>query len=42
MLALVNRNLKIFFKDKAILLFSFVGILIVLGLYVLFLGNVTF
>jgi multidrug/hemolysin transport system permease protein len=42
MLALVNRNLKIFFKDKAILLFSLVGILIVLGLYVLFLGNVTF
>ena len=42
MLSLVSRNLKIFFKDKTILFFSLLGVLIVLGLYVLFLGNVAF
>lgn len=38
--ALVSRNLKIFFKDKAVLLPSLIAPLILLFLFILFLGNV--
>ena len=41
MLSLVIRNLKIFFRDKTSVFFSLLGVLIVFGLYILFLGNVT-
>ena len=41
MLNLVIRNLKIFFRDKAAVFFSLLGVFIVFGLYILFLGDVT-
>lgn len=39
MKGLVIRNLKVFFKDKSAVFFSLLGVLIVVGLYVLFLGD---
>jgi len=42
MITLIQRNLKLFFKDKTVVLFSLLSTLIVLGLYILFLGQVTF
>lgn len=39
MKGLVVRNLKVFFKDKSAVFFSLLGVLIVVGLYVLFLGD---
>jgi len=41
MLNLIIRNLKIFFRDKTAVFFSLLGVFIVFGLYILFLGNVT-
>ncbi len=40
MKSIVLRNLKIFFRDKAAVFFSLLGVLIVIGLYILFLGDV--
>lgn len=37
--ALTTRNLKLFFRDKALVFFSFLSILIVFGLYVFFLAD---
>jgi multidrug/hemolysin transport system permease protein len=42
MLTLIKRNLKLFFKDKTVVMFSLLSTLIVLGLYILFLGKATF
>ena len=42
MITLIQRNLNLFFKDKTVVLFSLLSTLIVLGLYILFLGRVTF
>lgn len=39
MKGLVIRNLKVYFKDKSAVFFSLLGVLIVVGLYVLFLGD---
>lgn len=39
MLGLIKRNLKLFFKDAGAVLFSVFGVLIVLLLYVFFLGD---
>ncbi|NLZ61460.1 MAG: ABC transporter permease [Acholeplasmataceae bacterium] len=35
----MKRNLKIFFRDRAAVFFSLLGVLIIIGLYVLFLGD---
>ncbi len=40
MIALLNRNIKLFFRDKSTVFFSLLGVLIVFGLYILFLGDV--
>lgn len=40
MRSLVARNLKVFFRDRASVFFSLLAVLIILGLYVLFLGDV--
>lgn len=40
MKSIVLRNLKIFFRDKAAVFFSLLGVFIVIGLYILFLGDV--
>ncbi|WP_069999108.1 ABC transporter permease [Cellulosilyticum sp. I15G10I2] len=40
MLNLAQRNLKIFFRQKSTVFFSLLGIFVIIGLYVLFLGNV--
>ena len=40
MIAFMKRNLKIYFRDKAAVFFSLLGVFIVIGLYVLFLGDV--
>lgn len=40
MIALAKRNLKIFFRDRASVFFSLLGVFIIIGLYVLFLGDV--
>ena len=40
MLNFAQRNLKIFFRQKSAVFFSLLGVLIVIGLYVLFLGDV--
>lgn len=37
--ALVIRNLKLYFRDKAAVFFSLLGVLIIILMYVLFLGN---
>lgn len=39
MKGLISRNLKIFFRDKGAVIFSLLGVLIVAGLYILFLGD---
>ncbi len=36
---LIKRNLKLFFRDRASVFFSFLAVFIIIGLYVLFLGN---
>lgn len=38
-LQLIKRNLKIFFRDKASVFFSLLGVFIIIGLYVIFLGK---
>ncbi len=38
--ALTIRNLKLFFRDKPLVFFSFLSVIIILGLYVLFLGDI--
>lgn len=40
MLTFVGRNLKVFFRDKTAVFFSLLAVFIVLGLYLLFLGDV--
>jgi len=40
MKALIERNLKVFFRDKASVFFSLMAVLIIFGLYMLFLGDV--
>jgi len=40
MKSLIVRNLKVFFRDRAAVFFSLLSILIIFGLYVLFLGEV--
>lgn len=40
MISFVNRNLKVFFRDKTAVFFSLLAVLIVLGLYIFFLGDV--
>jgi len=39
-LSLSVRNLRLFFRDKALVFFSFLSVIIILGLYVLFLGEI--
>lgn len=39
-LALSLRNLRLFVRDKALVFFSFLSVIIILGLYVLFLGEI--
>jgi multidrug/hemolysin transport system permease protein len=39
-LALSKRNLRLFVRDKALVFFSFLSVIIILGLYVLFLGEI--
>ena len=34
------RNLRVFFKDKTAVFFSLLAVFVIIGLYVLFLGNV--
>jgi multidrug/hemolysin transport system permease protein len=36
---LIKRNLKLFFRDRTSVFFSFLAVFIIIGLYVLFLGN---
>jgi len=36
---MVKRNLRIFFRDKVAVFFSLMGVIIIIGLYVLFLGE---
>jgi multidrug/hemolysin transport system permease protein len=38
--AFVKRNLKVYFRDKTSVFFSLLSVLIIIGLYVLFLGDV--
>ncbi len=40
MTAFVSRNLKVFFRDRASVFFSLLAVFIIIGLYVLFLGDV--
>ncbi|HML46623.1 MAG TPA: ABC transporter permease [Clostridia bacterium] len=40
MRSLLARNLKVFFRDRASVFFSLLAVLIILGLYMLFLGDV--
>lgn len=40
MIAFTKRNLKIYFRDRANVLFSLLTVFIIIGLYVLFLGDV--
>jgi multidrug/hemolysin transport system permease protein len=39
MILIAKRNLKIFFRDKSAVFFSLLAVLIIIGLYVLFLGD---
>lgn len=39
MIPITTRNVKIFFRDKSAVFFSLLGVLIVIALYVLFLGD---
>ncbi len=36
----IKRNLKVFFRDRAAVLFSLLAVFIIIGLYALFLGDV--
>src|SRR5690606_36247190 len=38
-LSLVSRNIKVFLRDKTAVFFSFLSVIILLMIYVLFLGN---
>ncbi|MBN2541211.1 MAG: ABC transporter permease [Bacilli bacterium] len=38
-LSLVKRNLKLYFRDKASVFFSMLGVIIIIGLYAAFLGD---
>ena len=40
MISFVSRKLKVFFRDKTAVFFSLLAVLIVLGLYIFFLGDV--
>ena len=40
MISFVSRNLKVFFRDKTAVFFSLLAVLIVLGSYIFFLGDV--
>ncbi len=40
MLNFAVRNLKIFFRQKSAVFFSLLGVFVIIGLYVLFLGNI--
>lgn len=40
MIAFTKRNLKLFFRDRAAVMFSLLAVFIIIGLYVLFLGDV--
>ncbi len=40
LLTLTGRNLKVFFRDKTSVFFSLLAVFIVIGLYVLFLGDI--
>ena len=37
---LIGRNLKLYFRDRTSVFFSLLGVLIIIGLYALFLGNI--
>ena len=37
--ALLRRNLRVYFRDKASVFFSMLGVIIIIGLYLAFLGN---
>src|SRR4030043_737497 len=39
MINLIKRNLKLFFRDRTSVFFSLLAVLIIIGLYVFFLGN---
>ena len=38
--SLTGRNLKLFFRDRASVFFSLLSVIIIIGLYALFLGNI--
>lgn len=40
MIHFASRNIKLYFRDKATVFFSLLSVFIIIGLYVLFLGNV--
>ena len=40
MITLARRNLKLFFRDRTAVFFSLLSVLVLLGLYVFFLGDV--
>lgn len=40
MIALIKRNVKLFFRDKTAVLFSLLAVFIIIGLYAMFLGDV--
>ena len=40
MIGFARRNLKVFFRDKTSVFFSLLAVLIIIGLYVLFLGDI--
>nr|NLJ02159.1 ABC transporter permease [Bacillota bacterium] len=39
MITFAKRNLKLFFRDRASVFFSLLAVFIIIGLYVLFLGD---
>ena len=39
MLNIANRNIKLFFREKGNVFFSLLGVFIIIGLYLLFLGE---
>jgi multidrug/hemolysin transport system permease protein len=39
MINLIKRNLKLFFRDRTSVFFSLLAVFLIIGLYVLFLGN---
>ncbi|MFA5006061.1 MAG: ABC transporter permease [Candidatus Izemoplasmatales bacterium] len=38
-LSLLRRNLRVYFRDRASVFFSMLGVIIIIGLYLMFLGN---